>query len=266
MSGTLLDSGNVNNYTIGGTRILFAEQLSVGVFGEYFDLGNIVSAAITAAIDRLEHYTAKSGARIKDRTVVRQSNFSVPFSFDEPNPYNLNTLFMGDAQPATAAADTAVITGEAHTCYTGRAFFLPKFATATALVVKDVTDVTTYVLNTDYTLVTLGKMIGIIAKVGGAITDATVVHVTYTKAVPAGKSINPLYNPSKSGKAILQFVSETGNNFMWEIPSTLISPDGDFSYNDQDWSQVKMRLDVQSNGGANPYGLVTHFGVGSNLI
>lgn len=264
---SLQDTGKTANYTIGGTRILFAEETSTGVFGEYTDLGNIVSASVAAEIDRLEHFTAKSGTRTKDREVVRQASFSIPFTFDEPNAYNLNLLFMGKKTGVTAqAADVAVVTAEVHTATLGRAFFLNKLANTTpTIVVEDVTDTTTYAAGTDYELVVIGKTVGIRPLVGGTITEAEVLHVTYTAAVPASKVIIPLDNPAKSGRVIILFVSDTGNEFQWSIPKVSISPDGDFSYNDQDWSTVAMRLAVESNGGSEPYGKILHFGVDENI-
>jgi len=263
---SLLDTGKTGNYTIGGTRILFSEEISTGVFSEYFDLGNIVSASIAAEIDRLEHFTAKTGTRTKDREVVRQASFSIPFSFDEPNAYNLNLLFMGKKTGVTTvAADVAAVVDEAHTVTQGRAFFLNKLANTTPTIVVTV-GVTPCVLGVDYELVVIGKTVGVRALVGSIVlTDGATALVDYTAAVPAAKKIVPLDNPAKSGKAKLLFVSDTGNEFQWAIPSVSISPDGDFAYNDQDWSAVGMRMAVQSDGSAEPYGTILHFGVGENI-
>jgi len=260
-----LDAGQTGNYTIGGTRLFFAEETSVGVFTDFFDLGNIVSASIAAEIDRLEHYTAKTGTRTKDREVVRQASFGIPFSFDEPNAHNLNLLFLGKKTGVTAvAADSTPVVAEAHVAIVGRASFLNKLAnTGVAPVVKE--GMATLTAGVDYEVVTIGKSVGIRPLTGGALADGDAFTVDYTPAVPAAKKILPLDNPAKSGKARLIFVSDTGNEFQWEIPKVSISPDGDFAYNDQDWSAVAMRLAVESDGSAEPYGSILHFGVGENV-
>lgn len=257
-------SNNSDNYTIGGTRIFFAEEISTGVYGDYHNLGNIVSATVQATIDRLEHYTSKTGTRIKDREIIRQVALRIPFVFDEPDVFNLNRLFLGDEDSIVdVAAYTTAVVDEVHTGSVDRYFYLNLMG-ASSIVVKDTTGVTTYDITDDYIVETVGKMTGIRVVAGGAITDGDSLKVSYTPAVPANKKVVPLSQSDRKGRAIVQFVSDTGNEMSWAIPKVSLGPDGDFGFNDQDWSTFPMALSVDDAGGAEGYGVISVFGTGEN--
>lgn len=265
MSGTQVVTGNNDNYTIGGVRIFFKEEVTPGVYSELYDLGNIVEASIASEVDRLEHFTAKTGSRVKDREVVRETKFSINFTFDEPNADNLNLLFMADGLSDVAAYTTAV-TNEVHVLNDERPTYLNRLAsTLVGLVVTNTAGTVTYVLNTDYTLVQNGLMVAVARIAAGAITDGQTVHVDYTPNEPAFKSLEPLSQTDRSGIANVQFVSDTGNEFIWKIPQASMSPNGEFTYNDQDWSSFPMTLAIESDGSSAPYGVVYAAGVGANL-
>ena len=94
-------------------------------------------------------------------------------------------LFAGTNSTFTQASGT--VTAEAVTIpVLGRWFSLANqyLDSGTAAVVKDVTDTTTYTVNTDYVI---DYRQGLIKAVdGGAITASDVIHVTYTKLAKTG--------------------------------------------------------------------------------
>lgn len=171
--------GNPANYTIGGVRFKFTES-----GGSELDFGNIVTGSFSSDITFLDHFSAKSGTRLKDRSLVQEISIVINLTSDEPTEEMLN-LFM----------------------------------------------------------------------LGGAV--ASHVFAPYTKTERTG-----------SGK--LYGVSDTGNEFTWEIWKCVVKPDGDFTYSDQDWSQFSFQVDVLDDSSTvghetSPFGQVTHAGTGTNL-
>jgi len=169
--------GNADNYTIGGIRFYFTED---GGPGELY-FGNIVTGSFNSDITFLDHFTAKTGTRVKDRSVVQEIAVVVSLTVDEPTVELMNFFMLGG-------------------------------------------DVT----------------LGVFA---------------------------PFTNLERNGSARVFGVSDTGNQWLWNIPKCTLKPDGDFSYNDQDWSSFSFTVEVlddSSTTPASPYGTVTHDGVADN--
>lgn len=165
--------GNTENYTIGGLRFYFTPS---GGSELYF--GNVVTGSFSSDITFLDHFTAKTGTRVKDRSIVQEIAVTVNLTVDEPTQELMNYFMLG-----------------------------------------------------------------------GTITAG--VFAPYT-------------NLERNGSARLFGVSDTGNQWLWEIPKCTLKPDGEFSYNDQDWSQFSFIVEVLDNSSATPttpYGEVTHSGV-----
>lgn len=153
-------------------------------------LGNVVTGSFTSDITFLDHYTAKSGTRVKDRSIVQEISVSQNLTMDEPNVDAMN-LFM----------------------------------------------------------------------LGGTISTQA--------GTPASRRFAPYTNTERSGGARLCGVSNTGNEWVWTIHSATLKPDGEFSYNDQDWSQFSFVLEVLSDSEANPttpFGYVDHYGAGEDIV
>jgi hypothetical protein len=188
MAATAYDAGSPENYTIGGLRFYFAPVTTSTpwVLDDYIYLGNVVTGGFNSAINFLDHFTAKSGSRKKDRSLVQEVTLSVNLTLDEPNSGNMNRFMLGGTE----------------TIATGVSTFAP-----------------------------------------------------YTKL-------------EILGGAVLVGVSSTGNEFKWAINRATLKPDGDFSFNDQDWSQFQFilePLDDSTDNPTKPYGEVKHYGVGSNI-
>jgi hypothetical protein len=93
---------SVENYTVpGGVKLFF----DAGT-GER-DLGNITEVDIEGGTEELEHYSNRSGKRLKDKVIVLEEKLMVKFKFDEPVIENLKYYFKGGAienlSPGTAA-------------------------------------------------------------------------------------------------------------------------------------------------------------------
>ena len=259
--------GSAENYTIGGLRFFFDELIS-GVYQGYLYLGNVVTGGLTPTVDNLDHFTSKSGKRLKDRRVTREVSMAFNLTLDEPNVTAMNLFMFGAgvtqvvAAPATAVAAQPIVLSDLE------GVLLPQKG-ATAIVVTNVTDPGPLVLNTDYTVEdVLGykRIKRITASVDSANGD--VCTVAYTYDAPARRTFKPATRTLREGRAYVQGVSDIGNEFEYQIPKCSLAPSGDFSFNDQDWSQFQFALEILDNStvdSATPFGTMAHHGVGQDI-
>lgn len=63
-----------------------------------------------------------------------------------------------------------------------------------------------------------------------------------------------------TGAAVCHGVSTTGNQWSWDIPLCTLKPEGDFTFNSDDWSQFQLLVEVLSDS-TEGYGILTHTGV-----
>jgi len=364
MAGTFFQSGNPQNYTIGGVRWFFDELIDESPingperFKGFVDMGNVVEAPATQEITEQEHFTSKSGTRRKDRTIVTEVDDTITFTLDEPDVNNVKLFFRGNDIVDVVENLAATITTEIQQLDNGEIRVLGDGFNASAIVVKDISGNTTYILDTDYEVVsviggykgirrkgnqvltastanatvagavsvnsdqvvvdavTLGPaVVGDIFKndttgelmlvqaiagttpnftytvergyastlvvaiaddevlviqtvAGTAIGDNAFVSVDYTFTQRAHKEIKPTTQLERKGRALFFAVSDTGNEFIRVIPLCQIDSDGDFNYDDEDFTTLALKLTVLDNTTSQPltpFGVIQHFGVGENL-
>ena len=140
---------------------------------------------------------------------------------------------------------------------------------AANVVVKDITDVTTYVKDTDYTEeAVLGGYVGIKRIEGGSITSGDFLRVSYDYEVRSHKVFSPATNLEVNGQALFFGVSDTGNEFVRSFRTAQIQPDGAFELDDEDWSTFDINLKILDDTDVTPtapFGLFRHYGVGTDL-
>ncbi len=146
---------------------------------------------------------------------------------------------------------------------------LGKGYNAGAVVVKDITDVTTYVKDTDYSEVAIiGDYVGIKRIEGGAIASGDFVRVTYNYERRAHKLFSPATELEVKGQALFFGVSDTGNEFVRSFRTAQIQPEGAFDLDDEDWSTFDLNLKILDDTDVTPtapFGLFRHYGVGTDL-
>jgi len=85
---------SVNNYTI-SKGVLSIAAWSGDSIGTYHDVGNCPSMEIEPTIERLPHYSSRSGARVKDKNPVISTEYTVRFDLDEIAAENLAKFLLG---------------------------------------------------------------------------------------------------------------------------------------------------------------------------
>lgn len=268
------EGGSPSNYTIGGGRFWFSETvddtLSPVRRTGFRDFGNVVEHEFEQDIDELEHFTSKSGTRRKDRTVVREISASLLLTLDELSIKNMRDFFQGSAITDEAASVGGGSVSDEIVRLDGTEIrVLEKSLNATNIEVKDITDVTTYVLDTDYTITAhLGGYFSVKRIGGGAIGDGDFLRVNYDYDILVNKSFAPATSLERKGQAVFFGVSDTGNEFIYDFENVQIIPEGSFAMDDEEFSQLQLRCDILDDSTANPnfpFGLFTHYGTDQDL-
>lgn len=237
-------------YTVPGGIKLFFEEGTSGVLG-FRDLGNLTAVGLETAIEKLEHFTNRSGQRQKDYDAVQQSSITLNFSFDEPNEFNLRWAFLGGDMSTVNAGSVPVERELVQLKGTTPSKVAIKMAVAPAVVVQAIAgSPTTYAVTTDYTVNAANSTITRVG--GGAIADGEFVMVTYQAQIPEHTVFPVLESPIINGRARLLIQPTTGAQFWWEIPKASISPDGAFTLDDTDWMVAAMTLGILADTEGSP--------------
>jgi len=85
---------NTGLYAI-GKGILTIAEWSGGSIGSYQDVGNCPKFEMEPSIERLPHYSSRSGFRVKDKNPIIQTEYTVNFDLDEIAASNIARFMMG---------------------------------------------------------------------------------------------------------------------------------------------------------------------------
>jgi hypothetical protein len=78
-----------------GKGVLQIAEFSGGAPGTYTDVGNCPRFEMEPAIERLAHYSSRSGFRTKDKNPIVQTEYTVNFDLDEMAASNMAKFLMG---------------------------------------------------------------------------------------------------------------------------------------------------------------------------
>lgn len=260
--------------SIGGIRLLLRDTPDSGNGKGFKYVGNIHSPTFAAETEAYEHFSAASGANVKDWEVPVKSGYGFGFTADELLADNMRRFLLALA-PTDVAADAVATygpelflagkTGELH----GLEFGRQTLAQRGDLKVYNVTDAALLVLDTDYEIITqfgltfirmlVDTHAGDVIRAGEGATASTAYH--YNKL--QHKLIAPMTSLKLNCAAIIQFAAKKGINAEWRIPKALIKPDGEFDWNPEQASSLKFALealDDSVNNPSTPFGTVHYFG------
>jgi hypothetical protein len=237
------------HYTVAGGIKLFFEDGLTNVNG-FRDMGNLVSTGIESAIEKLEHFTSRTGQRAKDGEAITESGITINFSWDEPNEYNLKAAFLGGAISAVSSGPQQIKREVVQLNGTTPAPLAFDVASTPNAVVTNIGAGTTYTVTTDYTVNATDNTI---TRVGaGTITDGQWVLVTYDATLPAHSSLPVLTSPIITGRGRFMIFPTTGQRLLWEFPLATIAPDGEFNIDQEDWMSAAMTINILADTASNP--------------
>ena len=147
----------------------------------FLPLGNIPELTLNIEVSKFEHKESESGARLIDLTLTTEKKGTFEFTVEN---LSLDNLAMGLWGETVTVPSGSVAVGTPETITLGKfmagAQYALKHSRVTTFVLKDSTGVTTYVLDTDYTLDAVNGTFT--PKAGGAIATATALAGVTVKA------------------------------------------------------------------------------------
>jgi len=159
-----------------GSGLVYIDRKINGVYEGLRLIGNSTMFEIKENSEKKERISKKRnnyGSALN--TVYVKQPAEVNITLDDLDKENLALVFLGSSSSVSVTGST--VTGEVQTAYVDR-IIETAFRNISAVVVKDVTDVTTYVLGTDYEIVSANTGLIKILE-GGTIADADVLHIDY---------------------------------------------------------------------------------------
>lgn len=249
------DINKLDNYTL-PRGMLFVDPLDANgnTTGE-LDMGNIVSAGASAEAANLTHESSRGGVLEEDRNIPTKISRGYNVVLDSINMFNMGLFFIGDLsvvnQAATPAVDEVITVQQGRWYQLGGGTDAMGVRNVTGVDVQDVTDVTTHVLDTDYSLDAVNGRIYIIP--GGGITDDDVLHVDYT---PAAETRNEMASGSTTTNVAIRIVEDNqeGNNKVHYIAKATLSPNGEIpTISSEDaWAQMSYTIGIQKKDVTTP--------------
>ena len=237
-----------DNITLGRGRLYFAPFIAGTTTPQDAELylGNTPGCSLTGEVEKLDHYTADTKVRSKDRSIVIEANYSGTLSTDNISVGNLARFFMGTSSTVTTVAASAKTITTTGTLPVDSVIQLGRTA-ANPAGDRKVTNVviTGKVLGTDYAVdLALGQVLVLVAGPFAGTYDVSAS--TRDRVVSAGEQ----------ARGLLHFVADNpeGTNRDIILPSVTLAPNGDFAIKGDgtDWIMMEFTLEVLKKDAATP--------------
>lgn len=239
------------NYTLGAGKLYFDRfDENDQPTGEYY-IGNTTSLTGSTDETREEHYSSDEKERAKDASVVTQSDQTIAWTTDDIQPENLAMLWKGVYEELSVAARTAVV--EEFTVMRGRWYQLGTSPTsptgARAVTFTTVTDdaaTPVPIAAGDYqTDPELGRFY--ISEDATGVQDGDVVKVTYAEAAHTRSVV---ISQGETIRGALRYIADNtaGVNRDDYWPLIEVSPDGDYEFKADSWSEMSFTAEVLKRG------------------
>lgn len=167
-----------NYYYSGQGSLYVAQRDASGNPQGFLPIGNVPDLTIDIETTNFEHKESETGSRLTDLTIVKEKKGKFSFKLENLSLDNLALGLWGTK--ATVAAGTAVSETIAIPTAGLDLRYMLGNPDVSNVVVKDATDVTTYVVDTDYKVDALNGVITPLST--GTITAGASIHVTYDHA------------------------------------------------------------------------------------
>lgn len=239
------------NYTLGAGKLFFDRMDADGnLTGEYY-IGNTTSLTGTVDETREEHYSSDERERGKDASVVTQSDESVGFTTDDIQPENLALLWKGTSEILAVTADPTTV--ENITVMRGRWYQLgvsdvaptgARLITMTTLTDDEVAPVAVPggSLGANYEVdLELGRLF--IKEDAPDIADGDILIATFAIAA---SSRTVIISKGETIRGSLRYIADNtagvNRDDFW--PLVELSPDGDYEFKADSWSEMSFTGEV----------------------
>jgi hypothetical protein len=236
------------NQTLGRGRVYFSKFKPGGLYiPEGFRyLGNTPSFSLTISQEKLDHFSSDEGIRIKDKSIVLQTDFSGSLTMDDIDNDNLSLFFFGSKSTIAQTAATATEETFADVILGGRYQLgvtpqTPTGIRAISNVVVTKLPSTVLVVNTDYVIDAARGQVEFIA--GGAVVSGDDIEVTYDRAA---RNRDQVISGSTQVEGALLFNSTNpqGKQIDFLMPYVRLGPNGDFALKTDEWQQLPVTVEI----------------------
>ena len=220
-------------YNTGGGELFFTPLVN-GVLGTESTFGGTENVSFSSEIETLTHDNTESAVTVEDLSILKKITGKLNIESVEISPEMLGKAFLGTDYTAPVASGTAVAQADITVGDFTTAYPLSvKNITLASVVVKDDTDTTTYVLDTDYTLSVSGDTT-YITFLNPTIIVTDVIHVTADNVAYSAIRVEAFMESKLEGQ--LRFVSDPANGVAYEYKFHKVSllASGDFALKSAD--------------------------------
>ena len=246
----------LKNYTLGAGKLFFNRLDAAGLpTGEYY-IGNTTSLTGSTDEEREEHYSADEAERAKDASVVTRSDNTIGFTTDDIQPENLAMLWKGSVEQlaviaAMNVAETIMVNrgrwyqlGESPTSPTGARLITVDTVTDDAMVPVAIPGGNG---GANYTVdLELGRLF--VKEDAPDIADGDEIIVTYDVAA---SSRTVIISKGEKISGSLRYIADNtaGENRDDFWPLVDLSPDGDYEFKADSWSEMSFTGEVLKKDG-----------------
>lgn len=105
-----LTSPNVDNYYVGKGIV----YIKLPGDADYIDVGNVTGLEFTPTVDKLDHFSSRTGIKQKDKSVVLQLSAQLKVTMEEWTARNLALVLLGDVVESGGIVSIDILTNSAQ--------------------------------------------------------------------------------------------------------------------------------------------------------
>lgn len=192
--------------------------------GAKIAFGTTDEITLSTEVEKVQHNDTETKESVLDGDYVVSRSVSLSFTTADISPTMLSRAYLGSTSTVTQSAAVSVAVVTAAVVIGGR--YDTGYRNVTSVVVKDVTDTTTYVEGTDYTL---SKKGGYIVILGGSITATDVLHLTVNAPSGTGTLINAMQLDALQGRLTYTGDASVGDSHEYILEKVSLNASGDIS-------------------------------------
>jgi hypothetical protein len=227
---------NTDNYILGRGVLYFDQFDTSGNKTGELDLGNCVDFKLNLGVDQLEHFSMRTGLKVKDKTAVQQLNATGSFILDEYSKENLVLAFYGEE---ATLAQNAGVGSKAITVKQGR-YFDVGYRKITHVQISGAVEGTDFRVD-NYT----GRVF--IVPGSSALADGASKTVTFDYDDVTYTTIRGFKKQEILG--YMRFIGDpaVGPAYEAEIWKANLKPEGDIPFLSDDWGQINFTLTIEKD-------------------